>query len=214
MGEGPNLEGRARVARFAALGPHAALGHTADDRAETMVINLLRGAGLDGLGVLRPDIRHPIVGLRRADTHALCAEEGLEPVVDPSNSDPAFLRNRIRHEALPLLGEIAGRDLVPVLVRQAELLGDVADHLAIEAGALDVLDARGLTAAPVAVARVAVRAWLRAEEDDRHPPDAATVERVLAVAGGAAVATDVGRGRRVERSGGRLRLVASPTPHG
>lgn len=211
---GPNLEARARAARHAALGPDAALGHTADDRAETVLVNLLRGAGLDGLAGIRPGPRHPILALRRAETEALCAAEGLVPVADPSNLDPAFLRNRVRHEVLPLLADVAGRDLVPVLDRQADLAADVADHLRREAAAIDVNDAKALRAAPEVVARVAVREWLRAGHPERHPPDAATVERVMAVARGEATATDVGRGRRVERSGGRLALVASAGPGG
>lgn len=211
---GPNLEARARAARHEVLGPDAALGHTADDRAETVLVNLLRGAGLDGLAGIRPGPRHPILALRRAETVALCRVEGLHPVADPSNDDPAFLRNRVRHEVLPLLAEVAGRDLVPVLDRQADLVADVADHLRAEAAGLDVSDARALRAAPDALARVAVREWLRADHVERHPPDAATVERVLAVARGEATATDVGRGRRVERSQGRLRLVPAAGPDG
>ena len=211
---GANLEARARAARHAALGSHAALGHTADDRAETVLVNLLRGAGLDGLAGIRPGLRHPILGLRRRETEALCRAEGLVPIVDPSNVDPAFLRNRVRHEVLPLLADVADRDLVPVLTRQADLVAAAADHLRAEAAALDVTDASALGAAPEAVAQVAVREWLRADHPERHPPDAATVERVLAVARGEVVATDVGRDRRVQRSRGRLALLPSVTPDG
>jgi tRNA(Ile)-lysidine synthase len=206
---GPNLEARARQARHAALGADAALGHTADDRAETVLVNLLRGAGLDGLAGIRPGHRHPILALRRSETEALCRAAGLAPILDPSNDDPAFLRNRVRHEVLPLLADVAGRDLVPVLDRQADLLADVADHLRAEALTVDVRDARALRDVPVPVARVAVREWLRADHPELHPPDAATVERVLAVARGECVATEVGRDRQVRRSHGRLALVPS-----
>lgn len=208
---GPNLEARARSARHAVLGPDAALGHTADDRAETILINLLRGAGLDGLAGIRPGDRHPIVELRRTETEAVCALEGLVPFRDPSNLDPRFLRNRVRNELLPLLRDLADRDAVPVLVRQGDLLADVSDHLRRSAEAIDVTDARALSAVDVVVARVAVREWLRADARDAHPPDAATVERVLAVARLDAASTDVGGGRRVERTAGRLRLESSGT---
>ena len=124
---GPNLEARARAARFAVLPDDVATGHTMDDQAETILVNLLRGAGADGLAGMEPGARHPILGLRRHETHALCAAAGLAPVCDESNDDPAFVRNRIRHELLPLCAQVAGRDPVPLLARQAGVLrGEVA----------------------------------------------------------------------------------------
>ena len=204
---GPNLEARARAARYAVLPPDVLTGHTADDQAETILINLLRGAGLDGLAGM-PPVRRPLLGLRRSETVGLCAHLGLRPVEDPSNADPAHLRNRVRHELVPLLAELARRDPVPVLVRQADLLRDEAAELDRAAVGVDPTDARALASAPVAVARRAVRAWLRAGWDRGHPPDAAAVARVLAVARGEVRSADVAGGWRVTRSGGRLRLVA------
>lgn len=204
---GPDLEARARAARYAALPTDVLTGHTADDQAETVLLNLLRGAGLDGLQGMSPANR-PLLSLRRAETRALCDGLGLTVVDDPSNRDPAFRRNRVRHELLPLLDAIAERDVVPVLARQAPLLADEAALLDELASLLDPTDARGLAVAPPALARRSVRAWLRGGTDaERHPPDAATVERVLAVARGDAKATDVGGGRRVTRARGRLTVT-------
>ncbi|HEX4162877.1 MAG TPA: ATP-binding protein, partial [Acidimicrobiales bacterium] len=73
---GPNLEARARAARFEVLPDDVATGHTMDDQAETVLINLLRGAGADGLAGMAPGQRHPILGLRRCETHRLCAAAG------------------------------------------------------------------------------------------------------------------------------------------
>ena len=211
---GPNLEARARAARYAVLPPDVLTGHTADDQAETVLLNLLRGAGLDGLAGMRPDGshsggrsgpgRHPILALRRTETVAVCAAEGLTPVTDPTNTDPVHRRNRVRAELLPLLNDIARRDVVPVLARQAALLRDEAEALDALAAALDPTDAHALAAAPPALARRAVRIWLTEGRD--HPPDAATVERVLEVARSEAKAADVGAGRRVARTRNVLRL--------
>jgi tRNA(Ile)-lysidine synthase len=204
---GSDLEARARAARYAALPRGALTGHTADDQAETVLLNLLRGAGLDGLRGMSPTNR-PLIGLRRSETRAVCVALGLEVVDDPSNIDPSIRRNRVRHELLPLLDAIAQRDVVPIVSRQASLLADEAAVLDDLAAALDPTDARVLAAAPPALARRAVRGWLRCTSDlEHHPPDAATVERVLAVARGEAKGTDVGGGRRVTRSRGRLVLT-------
>ena len=202
---GPNLEARARQARWTALGPDALTGHTADDQAETMLLNLLRGGALNGLGGMRPH-RHPLLALRRHETHALCRELGLVVVDDPTNRLPVHLRNRVRHELLPRLDELAGRDLVPVLARQAALWRDDADLLDGLACEIDPTDARALAAAPPPLARRAVRAWLTAE----HPPDLATVERVLAVARGEAIGCETNDGRRIRRHQQRLSLDAPP----
>ena len=160
-----------------------------DDQAETILLNLLRGSGADGLAGMEPGARHPLLGLRRHETHAVCAAMGLAPVRDPSNDDPAFLRNRVRHELLPLCADVAGRDPVPLLARQAGVLRDevaLLNALAREA-APDPQDARALAALPVALARRAVRQWLqarRARSCDGRPGLPAVAGRGGARAGG------------------------------
>lgn len=212
VGGGANLEARARAARYAALPEGVLTGHTADDQAETVLLNLLRGAGLDGMAGMAPE-RRPLRRLRRAETRALCQELGLDPVIDPSNDDPAFRRNRVRHELLPLLDDIADRDVVPVLARQADLLRDDAKALDVMARALDPTDALRLRAAPVAAARRAIRNWLRDTGPggpEHHPPDAAAVDRVLSVAQGQATACQLSQGWRLARTRNRLRLEPPP----
>ncbi len=202
---GPNLEARARSARLAALGEGAMTGHTADDQAETMLLNLLRGAGLDGLAAMRPGPTKPLLGLRRSETQSLCRRWGITPVVDQSNHDRRFRRNQVRHDVLPLLDAVAERDVAAVLARSAGLLADDADLLLELAATLDPHDGRALADAPRPLARRAVRRWL-AGDVPPYPPDAATVERVLEVARGRWRSTEVGGGRRVARRGGKLRL--------
>jgi tRNA(Ile)-lysidine synthase len=202
VADGPNQEARARAARFEVLGPDAATGHTADDQAETVLGNLLRGSGVDGLAGMRAGPRHPLLALRRSETVALCRHEKLEPVDDPSNRDPRFLRNRIRAELLPLCSELAGRDIVPVLARQAGLLAGDAELLQAVAELVDPVDAKALAAAPDVVARRALRAWLTG--DGPYPPSLDAVERVLEVARGERKATEIEGGIRVSRSRGRL----------
>lgn len=203
---GGDLEARARLARRSVLPPDALYGHTLDDQAETVLLALIRGAGVDGLAGIRP-AGHPILALRRAETHAICTEVGLRPVKDPSNVDPRFRRNRVRHELLPLLADIADRDVTPIVGRAAAVVGLDAAYLAEQAATIDPTDARAVAAAPTALARRAVRAWLRTFDDERHPPDAAGVDRVLAVARGEATAAQVNGGIEVRRSGQRLSAV-------
>jgi tRNA(Ile)-lysidine synthase len=150
-------------------------------------------------------VRRPLLSLRRADTVQLCTTLGIEAVDDPSNSDPRHLRNRVRHELVPLMNELARRDVVPVLTRQADISRADADLLDELAAHLDVTDAAALATAPLPLARRAVRRWLTTT----HPPDLATVDRVLAVARGDSVATETADGRRVSRH--RQRLMLHPS---
>ncbi|MYB09435.1 MAG: tRNA lysidine(34) synthetase TilS [Acidimicrobiia bacterium] len=202
---GPNLEARARQARYGVLPAGVLTGHTADDQAETVLLNLMRGAGLDGLAGIDPT-RRPLLGLRRHETQALCEAQGLDPVQDPSNLDPAHRRNRIRHELLPLLYDIAERDVVPIIARGASLTGGVRDLLDELAAAIDPTDARALAQAPEPLAQMALRRWIQRETDADHPPDAAAIERVMAVVRNEARSTEIGGGWRVTRSSQRLGL--------
>lgn len=212
VGLGPNLEARARAARYSVLPPDVLTGHTADDQAETMILNLLRGAGLDGLAAMRriggPSGRvgHPLLALRRSDTQAICSALGWEPFQDPSNTDETLLRNRIRRQVVPMLEDVAGRDLVSILHRQSALIAEDSDLLDSLASEIDPTDARALSAAPAPLARRAIRRWLT----DEHPPDAASVERVLSVARGDATACELPGGVRVSRKNQRLSLNGLP----
>jgi tRNA(Ile)-lysidine synthase len=205
--QGANTEARAREARYAALPSGVMTGHTADDQAETILINLLRGSGTRGLAGMQPTSQRPLLQLRRNETVALCNALGIAVFNDPSNDDERFQRNRIRHEVLPLLESLAKRDLVPVFTRQADLLRDDDDLLNELAGALDPTDAVALAHAPIALSRRAIRSWLT----NPLVPDSATVERVLEVARGNTLACDIGLGRQVRRSQQRLRITEAET---
>jgi tRNA(Ile)-lysidine synthase len=215
VGPGPDLEARARRARYEALPLGALVGHTADDQAETLMLNLLRGSGLDGLRGMRAEggglrqVRRPILQLRRAETAGLAEALGLAVVTDPSNREPRFRRNRVRHEILPLLAEVSGRDPVPLFAGTAALLAEDGDLLAELARGLDPTDTRALRAAPRPLATRALRAWLRQDEGiERHPPSHDEIERAWAVVMGEAKACELAGGRRLSRHGGRLRLDA------
>ena len=203
---GPNLEARARAARFSVLPDQVATGHTLDDRAETVLINLMRGAARTGLSPLRDPGRHPIVALRRTDTVALCDAFDTPVVHDPTNTDPIFVRNRVRHELLPLLNDISNRDMAARLDRQADLLGAEDDFLDELAAEIDPTDARQVAAAPNVLARRALRAYITKEWPRGHPPAVDSVDRALDVARGLARSCELEGGHRIHRTNQRLRL--------
>ena len=139
-----SAEAAARAARYAALEAWAdrlhatriAVGHTADDQAETVLMRVLAGAGVRGLAAIPPvrgRVIRPLLDVRRAALRAALAMTGLPWVEDPTNRDPKFLRNRIRHELLPLLAASYRADVVPALARTARLAREAVD--ALERGA-------------------------------------------------------------------------------
>jgi tRNA(Ile)-lysidine synthase len=223
VGAGPNLEARARDARYGALDAvrrevgarHVLVGHTADDQAETVVLNLMRGSGASGLGAMavrRDTVVRPLLGFRRHECDAVCAAVGVQPVHDPMNDDRAFRRVAVRVDVLPRLSAVAGRDLVPVLARQAEVLRSESDYLDELARAAwppdaEVHRADVLSRLPLPLARRAVRPWIGAP-----PPSFADVERVLSVARGEIRATEITGGHRVQRRSGVLHLVRASVP--
>ncbi|MCL2447971.1 MAG: tRNA lysidine(34) synthetase TilS [Polyangiaceae bacterium] len=120
VSSGGNLQARARAERWGALYDAAgrtsadriATGHHADDRAETVLLRLLRGTRLGGLAVLPPrqgDRIRPMVHARRSDIDAHVKRHRIPFCVDPSNADPRFLRARVRLELLPLLERLGPR---------------------------------------------------------------------------------------------------------
>jgi tRNA(Ile)-lysidine synthase len=157
---GDSLETAAREARHAFFAlcsrkhrcPRLLLAHHADDQAETVLWNLLRGSrGLSGMlerQVLqmagRPlECQRPLLFLRRDELRGWLSSEKLPWREDVTNAKPIAVRNRLRHEVLPLLSDIARRDVTESLVRAA---GSSCEHRAIERWAVKqaaVLDPQG-----------------------------------------------------------------------
>lgn len=152
-------EAGARAARYAALaavahehGSHwIAVGHTRDDQAETVLLRLLRGAGLDGLAAMRlvttlsvplePTHQHlvtirlvrPLLKVRREVIRRALRTLGLQPLEDPTNASLMYERNRIRHQVIPVLEEVHP-SATEALAQVAEQLQEDADTLRSLAG--------------------------------------------------------------------------------
>jgi tRNA(Ile)-lysidine synthase len=137
-------EEEARQARFAFFESVAArtgirtlaLGHTADDQVETFLMRLIRGAGMDGLAGIWPErqigalrVVRPLLGVSRQDVLEYLRSRNLAWRDDASNTDRQFLRNRIRHELLPLLERDYNPGIRDVLRRTAEILRAEAEQL-------------------------------------------------------------------------------------
>ncbi len=135
LAPGSNLQARARDVRWASLRSAAsrasadriATGHHADDRAETLLMRLLRGTGPGGLAVLPPmdgDRIRPMLRARRADIDAHVARHRIPHALDPSNDNPRYLRTRVRRELIPQLLRLSPRVI--------EHLCALADGAAVE----------------------------------------------------------------------------------
>ena len=129
-----SIEEAGRLCRytfFARLAPSVAIAHTADDQAETVLMHLLRGAGLAGLrgmlpkstleiGERRLEILRPLLDVTRDEIEDYVIAHALEPRRDPTNADTRFFRNRLRQELLPVL-ETYNPNIRAILRRTAEI---------------------------------------------------------------------------------------------
>lgn len=215
------------------------LGHTLDEQAESVLLGLARGSGarsLAGMADRRGLLRRPFLGVRRAGTERACAALGLEPWHDPTNG-PADagtaaegglpLRSRVRHDVLPVLEQVLGPGVAEALARTAEQLREDADALDTLAEALLAAARAGeqgepagpdvavLAAAPTAVRRRAVRAFLLAAG-----VPAGSLSRAHVIAADALVvgwrgqgAVSLPGGIRVARGCGRLTLASDEEEH-
>jgi tRNA(Ile)-lysidine synthase len=110
-----------------------AVGHTANDQAETLLMRLVRGAGISGLSAIPPvreNIIRPLIGTTRNEVLAYLREQGIDFRTDPSNEKPLYTRNRVRHEMLPVLERFNPR-IIETLAAEAVLLRD--ENEAVEA---------------------------------------------------------------------------------
>lgn len=168
------MEEAARVLRYAFLERAAdrmgaaviATAHTADDNAETILMNLVRGSGLHGLGGIPPvrgRIRRPMLDVSRREAEEYLESRKIPHVEDSSNRDDVFLRNRIRHHVLPLLKAenpafLAALFRTAKLVREDdEFLNDLADAFLAENADGESIDAEALCGLPRPIALRAIR---------------------------------------------------------
>jgi tRNA(Ile)-lysidine synthase len=208
--EGRSIEDAGREARYRFLEDAApddaliATAHTADDAAETVVLNLLRGSGLAGVRGIparRGRIVRPLLAERRPTLRGHLDAAGIAYRLDPSNEDPAFLRNRVRNEVLPLLESIRPG--------AADRIGQFSRLAADDEALLDVLARAEL-----------LRRTTEDGIDWREPPEAALGRRVLRLAIGEPVpnaervealmeaAAGERGGVRIELGGGRVASVS------
>ncbi|OBG28291.1 tRNA lysidine(34) synthetase TilS [Mycobacterium sp. 852002-51057_SCH5723018] len=169
-------EAAAGAARYAALGSQrdgaVLLAHTLDDQAETVLLGLGRGSGVRSIAGMRPHDPpwcRPLLGMRRAATHAACRELGLTAWQDPHNSDRRFTRARLRLDVLPQLEDVLGGGVAEALARTAtalredtELLDALAEQARPGVQEDSGLRARALAELPDPVRRRVIRGWLMA----------------------------------------------------
>jgi len=122
------------------------VGHTRDDNIETIIMHLIRGTGTRGLRGLKPvtqlntktgivEVVRPLLELSRYETMGYCRANGYEPRIDSSNESLVPLRNRIRHQFIPLL-ESYNERVGEALLRDARIAADELDFLEMAAGEL------------------------------------------------------------------------------
>ncbi|MGC3988334.1 MAG: tRNA lysidine(34) synthetase TilS [Chthoniobacteraceae bacterium] len=174
-----SIETAARAARYAFFGRVARrrrcrtllLAHHADDQVETFLHNLFRGTGPAGLAAMRPvserrglTLLRPLLSIWRTELLAWLTARRLKFREDPSNADPRFTRNRIRHQMIPAIEEIYGREIRPALWRAAELTAADNEYLTIQTGEVGAgpLSVKTLREMPLAILRRTLLLWLRA----------------------------------------------------
>jgi tRNA(Ile)-lysidine synthase len=183
-------------------------GHTLDDQAETVLIALIRGGGLDALGGIEPALGgevQPLIEVSRAEVEAFCRALRLRPRRDPTNLDTRLLRNAVRLQVLPAIERSVGREVRATLARTADTIRqdehflkrqafEAAEELVEEQPDGFGIDAAGLLTVPRPIAARVVRDLMYRLQAS---PTQEAIEAVLDLAAGRP-------GRRRDLSGGLL----------
>lgn len=114
-----------------------ALAHNMNDNAETLLMNLMRGsgtAGMSGISAVNGKYIRPLLKTQRADIEQYCADNNVKYVDDSSNNDTIYFRNAVRHKLLPVMKDITGKDIIPILVRASETMALDNQFIEIAAG--------------------------------------------------------------------------------
>jgi tRNA(Ile)-lysidine synthase len=231
-GQGSGIEAAARELRYGFFRQLAregrvtkiATAHTLDDQAETVLLRIFRGTGIRGLSGIHPrivfeeqghafgELVRPLLGFRRSALQDFLRERGQSWREDSSNRDIAFLRNRVRHRLLPMIGEEFGEAVIEHMGELAEIARAEEEHWervhaevrgqsggpgdeTRQAVSLQGLALGPLLALPLAAQRRLVRGWM-----ETNAPDLSVsfrlIEEALELARGSV-------GKRLELPGGR-----------
>lgn len=195
------------------------LAHHSDDQVETVLLNLFRGTGLAGLAGMAPvstfaaadasgqilTILRPLLEVSRADLAAYVAERNIQFCEDPTNSDAAHTRNRLRHSVIPAITEAAGPSAKAAILRLAGIVREEEAFLASEVPSpAPLLETKTLRALHPALRRRLVLAWLR--ENRIEEPGFAEVEAVLSLLDLQSAKVNLPKGRHARRRAGRIFL--------
>ncbi|MCX8052261.1 MAG: tRNA lysidine(34) synthetase TilS [Armatimonadetes bacterium] len=190
-------EEAARIARHAFFQETAAklgcnkiaVGHTADDRAETILLNIIRGTGIEGLAAMRPvtgNIVRPLIDSWRSEIEEYLTQHNLEYRVDTTNLDTTYARNRVRHRLIPLLKRDFNPQVKSAIVRlariaesQQELIERTADQARLAAEYRSCFDAQILTELPDAILAQIVRTEIEKSKGDLSDVTFEQIERVV-----------------------------------
>ncbi|HUV06036.1 MAG TPA: tRNA lysidine(34) synthetase TilS [Armatimonadota bacterium] len=175
-----------------------ALAHTADDQVETVLLNVLRGTGVDGLSGMPPvrgKIIRPLISIRRSEVEDYVERNSLHPRVDATNLLPMYTRNRLRLELLPLLRREFNPEIDAALLRLMELAREDTAYLNMgskealgrltisrEEGAIS-LDLSGLLSCPLAIRRRLIREAVRTVRGELADVGFTHVEELLRLLG-------------------------------
>ncbi len=200
-----SLEAAARKMRYAFLKEVAtsvgatkiATGHNANDRAETVLLNIMRGAGLAGFSGVRPAIEgmivRPLIEATRTEIEEYLNTKGLEFRTDSSNLDTRYERNKVRQVLIPLIEKEFNPNIIATLARTANIFSMVDEYFreqvaqarqlcCKERDARTIVDLEGFTTLPQLVRMLTIYAILRSYEEDEQVASFDAVNAVMNLA--------------------------------
>lgn len=196
-----NMEENARQARQDFLPEDVLTAHSFEDKVETVIMNFMRGATSKGFS---PMTDKPLINITANELDSIVVYYDVSPCVDSTNFTQEHVRNRVRHELIPLMTDISGTNIAKPIIRNSQIALEESEYLDQIASKIDITQCKTAKTENIVILRRATRMWI--EENISHKYSEVNITNLVSVVQGETLGTQIA-GKTIRRQNNQLHIL-------